>query len=90
MIAKGKYLFLQLVPLILIIACHQPAKYFTSVPPSQTHISFANNLEEKQDLGILSYIYYYNGGGVAIGDINNDGLPDIYFTANSRGITNYI
>jgi enediyne biosynthesis protein E4 len=85
MIAKTKYLFFQLVPLILIIACHQPAKYFTSLSSSQTHISFANNLQERQDLGILSYIYYYNGGGVAIGDINNDGLPDIYFTANSKG-----
>ncbi|MGH2564516.1 MAG: FG-GAP repeat domain-containing protein, partial [Ginsengibacter sp.] len=52
---------------------------------STTHIDFVNNLEPNDSLGILNYIYYYNGGGVAIGDINNDGLPDIYFTANSKG-----
>ena len=58
---------------------------FESLPSSETKIDFANNLEENANLGILNYIYYYNGGGVAIGDINNDGLPDIYFTANSKG-----
>ncbi len=58
---------------------------FESLPSSETKIDFANNLEENPNLGILNYIYYYNGGGVAIGDINNDGLPDIYFTANSWG-----
>ena len=34
---------------------------------------------------MLNYIYFYNGGGISIGDINNDGLPDIYFAANSKG-----
>jgi len=48
-------------------------------------VDFANNLEKKDLFSILYYLYYYNGGGVAIGDINNDGQPDIYFTANSKG-----
>ena len=68
------------------ICCRQkPSTMFESLPASATHVDFENKLEENPDLGILNYIYYYNGGGVAIGDINNDGLPDIYFTANSNG-----
>ncbi len=69
----------------LFLSCHRQDKLFVSLPSSQTHLNFANNLDEGPHPGILSYIYYYNGGGVAIGDINNDGLPDIYFTANSKG-----
>lgn len=58
---------------------------FKSLPASTTGISFQNNLPERPGFGILYYIYYYNGGGVATGDINNDGLTDVYFTANSKG-----
>jgi len=48
-------------------------------------VDFVNKLASKPGLGILSYIYYYNGAGVAIGDINGDGLPDLYFAANDKG-----
>ena len=69
----------------IFISCNNTDTLFTSLSSSKTNIDFENNLQDRNGLGILNYIYYYNGGGVAIGDINNDGLPDIYFTANSYG-----
>ncbi len=70
---------------LLLLSCHQSASVFTSLSPGETNIHFENTLENRKAFGILYYLYYYNGGGVATGDINGDGLPDIYFTANSKG-----
>ena len=82
---SGKVYRILLPAFFILVSCHQPNEYFIHLPQSKTHIDFENKPPDDPNLSILSYIYYYNGGGVAIGDINNDGLPDIYFTANSRG-----
>lgn len=76
--------------LIFIGACNevdqtheQSGKFlFTRLTSDETNVSFVNRIEDREDFNIFKYRNFYNGGGVAIGDINNDGLPDIYFSAN--------
>ncbi|NNM24026.1 MAG: VCBS repeat-containing protein [Flavobacteriaceae bacterium] len=55
---------------------------FTLLDPEVTGVGFFNSVVNQKDFNIFKYRNFYNGGGVAIGDINNDGLADIYFTAN--------
>ena len=55
---------------------------FTLLPAQKTGIHFQNTIVESATQNVLAYEYFYNGGGVAVGDLNNDGLPDIIFTAN--------
>ncbi len=55
---------------------------FTLLPSAETGISFNNRVTDSRQMNILNYHNFYNGGGVAIGDINNDGKPDVFFTAN--------
>jgi len=55
---------------------------FTLLSKDDTHIDFNNTLTEGPNTNVLLYEYFYNGGGVAVGDVNNDGLQDIYFSGN--------
>ena len=57
---------------------------FTPLTPQQTGITFQNKLVESNTANIITYEYFYNGGGVAVADFNNDGLTDIYFTSNQQ------
>lgn len=67
---------------LLFISCRQktPPTLFSIVDNS--NINFENKLVETKDFNVFKYRNFYNGGGVAVGDLNNDGLPDIFFTAN--------
>jgi enediyne biosynthesis protein E4 len=55
---------------------------FSKIPSSESGINFTNVVKNDKDFNILTYRNFYNGGGVGIGDINNDGLSDVYMTAN--------
>lgn len=65
-------------------------KRFTTMPVGYTGIDFTNQLDFKQKFNIYTYRNFYNGGGVAIGDLNKDGLPDLYFTANMKSNRLYL
>ena len=55
---------------------------FENLPASKTKVTFRNNVTETMDFNFVTFLNMYNGGGVSIGDINNDGLEDIFFTGN--------
>lgn len=57
-------------------------KLFTLLDEDDTGIDYSNMLRESDDMNVMNYSYFYNGAGVAVGDINNDGLQDLLFTGN--------
>ncbi len=59
-------------------------KKFRKIPSSESGIKFKNTLTESVEFNIFNYMYFYNGGGVAVGDLNDDDLLDIYFTSNQE------
>ena len=69
---------------ILFYACNKKELLFKNPTSQETGLAFENTITPTDDLNILDYLYYYNGGGVALGDINNDGLTDIFLSANQE------
>src|SRR5687767_6960150 len=63
---------------------------FTKLPSSYTGVRFENRLEDSRELNVFTYRNYYNGGGVGIGDLTGDGLPELLLTSNLGGNTLYL
>ncbi|MBL7844486.1 MAG: VCBS repeat-containing protein [Cyclobacteriaceae bacterium] len=68
--------------MLIFVSCRNEDKVFRSVPSLESGIEFVNTLNPTDSLNILTYLYYYNGGGVVIADFNNDNLNDIYLASN--------
>jgi hypothetical protein len=78
---KRSFLIIIFVPLLFAACKSGSVQQFTDVS-ERSGISFSNNISETAEQNIFKYEYMYNGAGVAVGDVNNDGLPDVFFTAN--------
>ena len=74
--------FICLVSIQVVQVAKAQEPLFSLLPSTQTGVTFSNPIIENEQINILTYEYFHNGGGVAIGDLNNDGLADIYFTGN--------
>lgn len=93
MLLRRFMLYLFLIVLILPFFCFAqstPPTLFKLLPPARTGIGFTNKIIESDSLNILNQANIYNGGGVGIGDFNNDGLMDIYFAGNMNGNKLYL
>ena len=78
-----KYLYLLFIS-IFFLSCQRSSnkQLFKDLTAEETQLDFINELSNSEDFNIIDYLYYYDGGGVAVGDINNDGLSDIYLVSN--------
>ena len=71
-----------LLSLVALAGCRGRGPLFKLLSPEQTGITFANTITTSDSLNVQTDVYIYNGAGVAAGDIDNDGLPDLFFAGN--------
>ena len=76
--------------LFFLFGCNKPHTLFVQLTASHTGIYFNNKVTENDSINPLDLEFLYNGGGVAAGDFNNDGLPDLYFTASTTSNKLYL
>src|SRR5687768_15490433 len=79
--------------LTVSFSCNQPkskTNLFTLLSGSQTGIAFSNDLSYNEEFNPYTFRNFFNGGGVAIGDVNNDGLPDIFFCSSQQSNKLYL
>lgn len=81
-------LFTTGVLLVVLSSCqtnssNEPA-LFAKLSPEKSGVDFVNRLEDRPEMSIFDYLYFYNGGGVAAGDFNNDGKTDLFFVSNKQ------
>ena len=75
--------FFSVFLILFVLSCNKTAEpQFALLSPEVTNINFENQLTSTDTFNVYRYRNFYNGGGVAIGDVNNDGLQDIYLTSN--------
>ncbi|MDB9795056.1 VCBS repeat-containing protein [Flavobacteriaceae bacterium] len=80
---KIKKLMLYGALLAIVSSCSKEKILLEDVNSNSSGIDFINKIEDSSELSILDYLYFYNGGGVAAGDFNNDGLEDLFFVSNT-------
>src|SRR5207247_5002672 len=75
-----------LLPIVALLSCGRRSAgappLFRLLSQAQTGVTFANTITTSDSVNVQTNVYLYNGGGVAVGDIDNDGLPDIFFAGN--------
>ena len=83
---KYQVSILRFLTLFLILSGCSKSKtetpLFQKINAESSGVNFINTVRDTKELSILDYLYYYNGGGVAAGDVNNDGLTDLFFVSN--------
>ncbi|MGF1671018.1 MAG: VCBS repeat-containing protein [Balneolaceae bacterium] len=82
---KYKLVSICFLAFIILTGCSsEKDTRFELLSANKTGIDFVNRVHDTVEFNILNYLYFYDGGGVAVGDLTNNGLPDIYFTANDE------